>query len=214
MATNTLDFLSNPSLTELLRCVQDGIYTNLRVAMPASIVSYDTTTHLAEVQPLLMRTNLDNDSLVMLPKIGRVPVIHPRTAKAMLLLPIARGDMVTLLVSDRSLDKWKQSAGAPVDPNTGRKHHMADCWAIPGGWPETMPAIVPSAALGALALVVSPGTRLYMGNGVDELLTVLDDTLSYIESSITFANGGGPTGPPSNASLVTALRARLANLKV
>jgi hypothetical protein len=68
-------------------------------------------------------------------------------------------------------------------------------------------------ATGAMALRLTPGAKLSAGNGVVELLAVLDEFMGYVESQITFSNGGGPTGPPNNAALLTAIRAKLAALK-
>lgn len=66
---------------------------------------------------------------------------------------------------------------------------------------------------GAMVLRFTPGAKLSAGNGVVELLAVLDEFIGYVESAITFSNGGGPTGPPNNAALLTAIRAKLAAIK-
>lgn len=70
--------------------------------------------------------------------------------------------------------------------------------------------------------------KLQMGNGTDEVLSILNDLFvevdnlaDYIKDTITFSNGGGPTGPPSNATLVAPIitaintaKTKLGNLKV
>ena len=205
--------LDDGDLGAVLALLRETINTELRVAAPATITKYDKDTRIAEVQPLIMRKAFDAPFPVPLPIIPNVPVVHPQTAKGGIILPVAPGDPVTLLFADRSLDDWKASTGLlPVFAQDKRKHDLSDCWAIPGGWPGALP-FAPASA-GNMAIQVLPGTKIYIGNGVAELLQLVHDLLDFVETKITFSNGGGPTGPPDNATLVAAIRTKLETIKV
>jgi hypothetical protein len=66
---------------------------------------------------------------------------------------------------------------------------------------------------GAIQILLTPGAKISLGNGTDELLAIIDEALAYVETQIDFSNGGGNTGPPTTAAILTALRLRLATLK-
>ena len=212
--TETYELLGNPRFPEVLRLVLEVAATEIRVAMPGRVTEYDDQTHLATVQPLIKAKTRTEADFQDLAPIQRVPVMHPRTAAAAILLPVAAGDPVTILFSDRALGRWKAGdAVNPVIPEAARMHDLSDCWAIPGGYPTGKP-LAPSNP-GALDIVLEPGTKVAVGNGTDELVQLLHDLMDYVETKITFSNGGGPTGPPTNAAaLLAPIREQLENLKV
>ena len=200
------------NLSAVLEILREVIFTEMRVALPGTIVKYDVNTRQAEVLPLIMRRAWDAENALPLPSIPNVPIMHPQTQAGALLLPVAKGDPVTLIFSDRSLDDWKASAGlSPVEAVDQRKHELSDCWAFPGGWPSATPYVPANSS--ALALQVTPGTPVYIGNGTEELLTLVDEVLDFFINTVNFSNAGGPTGPPTNASVLEALQVRLNTLK-
>lgn len=200
-----------PTLEDVLLSAFGQMASELRVALPGQVLAYDSATQLATVQPAVQRRYRGRAQVENLPAIPRVPIVHPRTAKAAVLLPVAKGDQVLLVFADRALDNWLRGDGGPKEPLDARQHHLSDAFAIPGGWPERKP-LAPKYP-GALELRVASGTKVAVTNGTNELLTILHELLNYIETQITFTNGGGPTGPPSNASLVAQIRAKLETLK-
>ncbi len=204
----------NGTLVEAFSNAREAMFTEMRVALPGVVESYDSEKRTANVLPLIMRRALDSAAPVSLPVLPNVPIMHPQTQAGALLLPIAKGDPVTLLFSDRSLDQWKSSnGGQPTEAEEKRKHEISDCWAFPGGWPNAFP-FTPATDATNLAIQVATGTKIYIGNDTDELLQLLHDLLDYVETKITFSNGGGPTGPPTNPTLVAAIRTKLENIKV
>ena len=207
--------LDNPTLSEAMQVAVDAVMTQLRVALPGCVATYDSKTRKATVVPLLMR-RMTSDAVDPTPlsSIPNVPIVFPQTTKGALILPIAKGDPVTILFSDRALDAWKAGNGVtPVEPNNTRKHHLSDCWAMPGGYPDGFPFTAHSE--GNLEIQVAPGTKVYIGKGVEELISLLSEVLDFITTTITFSNAGGPTGPPTNASVLTAIKDRLdSELKV
>ncbi len=205
--------IERPNLSDALATLQEAMATSVRVALPGRVTAYNSTTHLAEVQPLLQQRRVGEAQPRNLPVLTRVPVVHPRTEAAAVLMPVAEGDLVTLLFSDRALDRWKAGDGSiTVEPESGRKHDLADCWAIPGGYPQGKP-LAPINP-GALEIRLTDGVKVAITNGTVELLTILHGLLDYLETTVTFSNGGGPTGPPTNASLLTTIREQLEQIKV
>lgn len=76
--------------------------------------------------------------------------------------------------------------------------------------------------------VVIKATKFSFGNGTDELLSLTNDNftevikgLKFLRDTITFSNGGGPTGPPVNGATLSpiissleAAQTKLGNIKV
>jgi hypothetical protein len=62
--------------------------------------------------------------------VNEVPVLMPQGGGFQVKVPIAKGDVVLLVFSDRSLDIWK-SKGGEVDPVDFRQHDVSDAIAIP-----------------------------------------------------------------------------------
>lgn len=191
----------------------------IRVCLPAKIVSYDADTHLAQVQPLIKVKPYKAKS-IMLPVIANVPVIHPRTATAIIRLPIAIGDIVTLIFSDRSLEAWLQGAGEAKETNDTRQHHLSDAYAILGGYPKGKPRKAKNPA--ALEIEVDAGTRIGLGNGQDDVLRAAHSAFGSLKSlcgqvsslltglqilTVTGVQGGsGTSGIPVNVATFASLK--------
>ncbi|EKN3638181.1 Gp138 family membrane-puncturing spike protein, partial [Yersinia enterocolitica] len=102
------------------QAIADSIATQLRVAMPGIIQSFDADTVTCTVLPAIK----GNDSGVSgdresadLPLLVDVPVIFPRGGGCTLTFPIKAGDECLLIFSDRCIDFWWQNGGVqePVD---------------------------------------------------------------------------------------------------
>lgn len=197
----------------------------LRVCMPAEIQEYDADTMIASVQPLLRRRFYASPNPVLLPIINNVPVIHPRSGTAMIRLPVARGDLVTLVFSDRSLEQWIQGSGEAKYPDDPRQHHLTDAYAIPGGYPRGRQKTADNPD--ALEIVLEPGTKVSIGNGTDELLSIahssftslqslcarLSDTLTGIQAlTVTCISLGAPSSVPINAATFATLAGQVNSL--
>lgn len=194
---------------------------DLRVCMPARIETYDADTHTASVQPLILRKFYGQVEAKRMPIIPKVPVIHPRTAGALIRLPVTAGDIVTLVFADHSLDRWLMGDGTEKDPGDLRAHHITDAYALLGGYPRGAP--FPAANPNALEIVVSSGTKVSIGNGTDEVLNIAHDAFAelkslcqQVSSALTAASlltvtgvtgGGGVSGVPVNAAAFVAIKA-------
>lgn len=128
-----------PTWAKAIQQLFEARLCELHTGMPGRIVSYDSATQKASVQPELKRKFRDG-AVVDIPVIPDVTVCMPRAGKAFLSLPLKAGDQVWLMFSERSTDDWKQSGGS-VDPSVvPRKHDFADAFCYPGGYPFNNPA--------------------------------------------------------------------------
>lgn len=133
-----------PSLAEVISAAQDARLQNVHVALPARVESFDASKQLADVQPLLLVPLINEDgseTTVRLPVIPNVPVIFPRGSGFHLVFPLAVGDNVMVIFSERSLDLWK-AKGGEVNPVDQTYHGLAGAVCYPGCYPATNP--VPS----------------------------------------------------------------------
>lgn len=120
---------ASPTIVEALEGLIEARLRDVRVAVPAQVVSYDRTIQAASVQPLIQDGYTKEDGtrgVETMPQIPRVPVMFPGDR-----YDLVKGDTVLLIISHASLDKWK-SKGGVTDPLTDRHHDMSDAMAIPG----------------------------------------------------------------------------------
>jgi len=238
-----------PTLEEVIRLgVQNALF-DLNTAMPGIVQSYDNLTNTANVQPVFRRTYTDdgegNTETVDAPIINKVPVAFPRANQAAITFPIRQGDTVLLIFSQRTLDRWK-TVGGKVTPGDPRTHALSDAIAIPGVYPATNPVLIDpdnlvirhilskitvkkdaiEVASGAGKITVDSTGKLTLGNGVIELLDLVDKLMEQVNAtltaitSITVPTAVGPSGTPNNAASfisaktqVTALKTKLGFIK-
>lgn len=228
-------------LAKLIRDSFNDLISEVHVCMPARIEKYDPDTMVCSAQPLIKRRFYNKDSATAYPIINKVPVVFNRTATALIRLPVSVGDIVTLVFSDHEISNWVNSTGDLVEYLDKRYHHINDCFALPGGYPIGKPHTAVNKD--ALEIVVSPGTKITIGNETDELLQIAYDSFTSLKSltdrlsetltsigaiTVTCPNGGGLSTTPVNAanfastkgqvdaisSEITAELDRLNNIKV
>lgn len=119
------------SLHETMLNAIESFTTNLHVAIPAKVISYNKKEGRADVQPLIKK-ELSDGRIIPRAAIKNVPVVFPSTKNSGLFFSINTGDSVLLVFSERSLDNWKGSGGNQVTPQDRRQHDFSDAIAIPG----------------------------------------------------------------------------------
>lgn len=144
----------------------DAISTQLRVAMPGIIQSFDSDAVTCTVQPALKGKNAvssgDIES-VNLPLLVDVPVIFPRGGGCTLTFPVAAGDECLLIFSDRCIDFWWQSGGVQ-EPVDSRQHDLSDAFAIVG--PQSQAQKIDNISTSAVELRSDDGnTKLSLNPG-------------------------------------------------
>ena len=117
--------------------------SQLRVAMPGVIQTFDARTQTATVLPAIkMKVNIGGEvEHRELPPVEHVPVVLPfaQTAGLLLTLPVQSKDEVLLIFSDRAIDNFMQLGGIQPPLLTScskmaspRSHSLADAICIPG----------------------------------------------------------------------------------
>ena len=209
-----------PELSDVIRSTIDSMMLDMYFCLPAKIVSYDASTQYADVQIQLYGARIDG-SLTKYPVIPKVPVKHPRAAggQAFIHMPLAPGDDVLLVFSQRSLDNWK-SEGGIADPADIRKSHITDAFALIGGSaiPDAFKVGDPSAievSNGESKMQLLPSGKFKFTNGTNELLDLMDQLLNVLTTeTFTLTFFGPEPFIDSTNQLLQDIRDKLDTLKV
>jgi len=118
-------------INDLMRKISGGV----RVAMPASVESYDFKTQKADIK-IDMQELYRNETSLDYPVLSGVPVIFPRCGGASITMPITRGDTCLVMFLDRDSTSWLLG-GKNLKPKSMRSHHLSDAVAIMGLSPFT-----------------------------------------------------------------------------
>lgn len=173
---------------ELCQIIRDGIdqrLADVHTAMPGKIVRYDRAKNLAEVQPQLKRKFIDEADARNLPAISNVPVLHPRSGKAFIRIPIVAGDTGLIIFSERSIDLWLEK-GSVIDPLDNRKFSLSDAMFIPGLGSNNDPLPTDGAATSvvikndAMLVELLASGKIKIKNGTADLLQLFDQTLTSL----------------------------------
>ena len=174
---------------ELLQLAVEARLVDQNICLPGIIESYDRATQTAKVQPALKRTYVD-DRIVNLPIINRVPIIFPRSGGTHIHFDLKKGDYVTLIFSQRSLDLWKEKGGL-VSPNDPRKFHLSDAYGIPGGTPRA-DAFAPRGGVDSLELTNESGDNTFSleKDGSIKIKTTTGEVVLNKDGSLDFKGAG------------------------
>jgi hypothetical protein len=140
----TTDFLAQDiGVDESLDRFFDYYLSNLHTAMPAKIEQYDYRSQRASVKPVFVESYVGGDYKIRpteYPVINNVPVLFQRGGGAFMTFPLKKDDLVLLLFTERTLDKWQEGQGLDLIKVTDmRMHHLSDAIAIPGLYPKGKP---------------------------------------------------------------------------
>lgn len=97
--------------------------------LPARIESYDRTTNIATIRPLINKVLADN-RVMERAKIYEVQCLCNGGGGYILSFPIKQDDKGWIIAADRDISVFKQSLDIGR-PDTGRIHSFSDCWFIP-----------------------------------------------------------------------------------
>lgn len=163
---SAIDEDDDVSLEALLALARESWMAEVHTALPARVVSYDGTTQLADVRPLVRRAvpRVDGGTLLEeLPIVRAVPVLWPGGGGFFVHLPLTAGDDVLLVIAEADPSRY-QATGEASDPVDHRRHHLAHAYAIPVVRPRTRPILSTSESY--LSLGLDDGTTIQVGNGV------------------------------------------------
>jgi hypothetical protein len=126
----------NPTLAEVVNDATEAALAEVPIWMPGRVVRYDAATQQVDVQPIPKDRYFDEDGAAVVqarPVVPSVPVMFPGGGGYTVTFPIEVGDVVILLFSGVSIDKWLgASSDRELDPETHARHTLADAVAIPG----------------------------------------------------------------------------------
>ena len=199
---------------ELLELVLDHRLGNLHTAMPGRVESYDAAAQTCDVLPQLKRQVPDGEggyTTEALPVLSGVPVCFPRGGSFFLSFPLAKGDFVLVVFSERATGNWRQK-GEASNPGDLRMHSLAGAVAIPGVYPTsgalddadgTNLVLGKDGTAAAQIGITSSGIELGRGT-TDKVVTKKDLQSLYfaINAAACVANDGGAA---FKAALLTGL---------
>lgn len=117
------------TLAGMMRVVLEKFLQHTDDMLPAKVISYNRTTNLAQVQPLIVMVTTQNKQVQRAP-ISAIPVLQPGGGGFVFSMPIKAGDLGWIKANDRDISLFKQFfRGSP--PNTYRKHSFEDAIFIP-----------------------------------------------------------------------------------
>lgn len=184
-----------PTLTGLFKELKKSLSDELKVSMPAEIISIKEYKgkQKIDVRPYFKNKYPDGAELDM-PIIYNVPVANLRSESAIISMPLKKGGKVMLLFSDRSLEKWL-SSGKRQNPEDTRSHHISDAIAYPGLYPfsESIPLANDTDIFiknENLEIRVKPNGHLQVFNQSEELVKVLNDMLQIIREAVVYTSTG------------------------
>lgn len=123
-------------------------------SIPGHVLTFDPDTQLAQVQPGIMRVDI-NGAEFKVPPIIEVPVYFPGGDYCIeyQIDPGCEGD---ILFSQRCIDGWIQSGGVAANP-IGRFHNMQDAMFLPGF--RSQPNVLPSFQNNGVRMRNKAGTQ-------------------------------------------------------
>ena len=151
MTTN--NFSPNNTFDAVIKAGIDSALKELHTCLPGVVISFDTDTQTADIQPTIKRKI--GDDVVNLPVLGSVPVRFPKSTDFSISFPLAADDEVLLIFAERSLDTWLTHGGIQ-NPFDFRKHDLSDAFAIPMGYSQKN--LIPSFPTANLEIKVNSGT--------------------------------------------------------
>ena len=184
--------------------------------IPGEIVSYDSVSGTATVQPLYRP--IHNGVAVTMQVLYEVPIDLPRTANAGLTFPIPSGTKVMLTPQMRAIDEYEE--GGFGDPYDARSFHLSNMRAsIAGG--DSLSAPLPNvdpenthlrfSPDGDFGIKGSPDGKVAIEGKEGNLYELLVQVVEILGSETTTVSSGSSAGvwPLTHQAQFAALAAKL-----
>ena len=130
------DQADSGSLAGAMKHFIDGIIADMADMLPARVVSYDSASNRAVVQPLVMLVGTDGQT-VPRASVANIPVFRFGGGGFFISMPVKAGDIGWIKACDRDISLIFQRGGMQDKPNTKRKHSFSDAMFFPDaikGW--------------------------------------------------------------------------------
>lgn len=175
------------TLHDAIRAEVRAALRGLNVGLPGRLEKYDAATGRGQVKPLILEPDTAG-VLKPLPVIPGVPVVFPGGNAAALYLPPEIGDTGWLSFSHRSMEIWLERGG-DCDPGDPRVMDLTDAVFWPGLRPFTTGSLAEEADAAVLrngsAKLKLRGGKVALGNNQAELLDLMDQMLTKIQTIVT-----------------------------
>lgn len=189
--------IETPGMMDILEQFWELKTNSMWTAYPAKVIKYKDS--YATIQPLLKYAIKDKEGIRSVPNVQDVPVVRPSSKSGSINLPKLVGSYGLAIVTNRDVSGWISSSGEAIFPTETRKWDISDSFFIPGIFPELDP-YKGTVDDDVLDINVVPGTKIKIGNGTSELLTILDTFFDSIKSSTGDATA---VGTAATAALLT-----------
>lgn len=196
------------ALDAFLKRKSENIYTSY----PGLIKTYDPITNTCSIQPLFKKKIGGSSEPQQPPIISEIPLVSMRSEEAIIRFPKESiiGTMCLVVCSYVSIENWSKLTKEkiePIEPSTEIRHEIDEAFAILSAYPKGIQWEIPQKVK-TLEIQVKPGNKISIGDGVNDLIKILFDTLTACETLTVSAFGS----PPNNTAIFTALKTQLTNL--
>lgn len=125
------------SLEYALQVLKNNIFSTLNVCLPAIVKKYYSDTNTVDLQPAIQLVLNDNKFMDM-PPVFKVPVISLGGNGLSIRIPLKENDTGIIICADKDISLFVQEL-KNTQPNTLRKHDLADCFFIPSTFNKITP---------------------------------------------------------------------------
>ena len=155
-----------PRTSEIIRQGVQHWLEEAYVCRPGTVQAYDREAQTVDVLPSLRwrRRTRGGEEVVEPRLIKSVPVAFPQGGGFAVTMPLAQGDPVLLVFSDRSIDEWTRDGPGVVDVRARGSHRQTDAIAIPGVRPAADP-LADAAHAENLVIGLDGGTQIHVTPG-------------------------------------------------
>jgi hypothetical protein len=167
------------TLTDLMDAAFKRQIVDVRAPMHGTISSYNETTQLAEVQPLLF-LQLDQGKTVPAEPVTNVPVAWLGGGNYTITWPLVTGALVQLVPQDSELSSWVMSGSVGAPPSR-EKATLQTAVAIPlAARPGTAP--LPATAYAADGLVIGADKTYIGSSAVSDAVALAAKVLTELQA--------------------------------
>ena len=187
------------SLDELISSIATGHVAMVETCLPGVVVSFDGAANPPRVAvDLAVRglrvASLDTLESYVLPQLPDVPVLYPGSSDVTIYWPLAAGDEVMVYFASRDTDNALETGEAASEPNTVRRHHLMDAYAVPTPW--SRPGATAQAGARDAALVLEHPTTIKLGAGATDYVALAGKIVTYMETLRLWLDANVTPGSP------------------
>lgn len=194
------------NFTDILRNYTDYRLEQVHTAIPGKIESYDESTRLAKVLPLVKMKNTKSID-IPLPVVDNVPVIFPASSAFSLVWALQSGDGCLILFTEAGIGNYLNSSGtSQVNADDQSRHALTDAICIPGLYP---PSGIPSSLA---SFEVDDAGMYEVKNQVESLGGLIGELIQTIENIQTFGSPSQHVLQPTSIAALELIKARFALL--